>query len=163
MSTPLSGIPKTVSTSDTWIFKRAPLPIEMQQNLVSTCASIHTHQQTCQSGPPRVICRKCQTQTDYTSSICFGLNKEITLRSSLTFSGKPKEQRVRVTFGALGAPMGSARNSLLFPRGEGFPDCNTRRRPTGEAVHGEEAFPKCQISCTRGSLSRVPCSLTETI
>jgi hypothetical protein len=27
--------------------------------------------------------------------------------------------------------------------GEGFPECNTRGRPTGEAVHGEEAFPEC--------------------
>jgi hypothetical protein len=36
--------------------------------------------------------------------------------------------------------------------GEGFPECNTRGRPTGEAVHGEEAFPECQISCTQKSL-----------
>jgi hypothetical protein len=40
---------------------------------------------------------------------------------------------------------------------------NTRGRPTGEAVHGEEAFPECQISSTRGSLSRVPCSLSVKI
>jgi hypothetical protein len=39
--------------------------------------------------------------------------------------------------------------------GEGFPECNTRGRPTGEAVHGEDAFPECQISCTRRSLPRV--------
>jgi hypothetical protein len=39
---------------------------------------------------------------------------------------------------------------------EAFPECNTRRRAFGEAAHGEELFPECQKSYTRGILPRVP-------
>jgi hypothetical protein len=40
--------------------------------------------------------------------------------------------------------------------GEAFPECNTRGRASGEVVHGEEVFPECQKSYTRGRLPRVP-------
>jgi hypothetical protein len=33
--------------------------------------------------------------------------------------------------------------------GEAFPECNTRGRGSGEATHGEQAFPECHISHTR--------------
>jgi hypothetical protein len=39
--------------------------------------------------------------------------------------------------------------------GEAFPECNTRGRASGDASHGEETFPECQKSYTRGSLPRV--------
>jgi hypothetical protein len=90
--------------------------MEMQQNLVSTCDSIHTPKDLSKWTSTSDL-QKVPNPTDSTSSICFGLNKDITLRSSLIFSGEPKEQLVRVTFGALGAPKGSARNALLFPTG----------------------------------------------
>jgi hypothetical protein len=35
--------------------------------------------------------------------------------------------------------------------GEAFPECNTRGRASGEAAHGEELFPECQKSYTRGT------------
>jgi hypothetical protein len=47
--------------------------------------------------------------------------------------------------------------------GEDFPDYNTRGSTTGDASHEKETFPEWQISSTRGSLSRVPCSLSGTI
>jgi hypothetical protein len=39
----------------------------------------------------------------------------------------------------------------------------TRGRASGDASHGKEAFPECQKSYTRGSLPRVPSSLSGTI
>jgi hypothetical protein len=38
--------------------------------------------------------------------------------------------------------------------GEGFPECNSRGRGSGEEAHGEAAFPECQQLHTRGRLHR---------
>jgi hypothetical protein len=39
--------------------------------------------------------------------------------------------------------------------GEAFPECNTRGRASGDASHGEEVFPECQKSYTRGRCNAV--------